>query len=100
MSTLRWSAQALRDLENIHAYIASDSKVYAERQISHFIEAAERALDFPASGRQTPETDDSSIREMVTGSYRLIYRGEGGDIFILTVVHGRRDTDQIKSSLK
>ncbi len=37
-----------------------------------------------------PELDQPSIRELIYGDYRVVYKIEGAKIGILTVRHGKR----------
>jgi plasmid stabilization system protein ParE len=60
--------------------------VFAQRAF----DATDRLADFPESGRIVPEINDPSLREIVLGKYRLIYRIRSGDVQILTVHHGAR----------
>ncbi|MES4785391.1 MAG: type II toxin-antitoxin system RelE/ParE family toxin [Nitrospiraceae bacterium] len=66
---MKWTPQALDDLEAICLFIARDA---------------------PESGRIVPETNDPNFREVILGNYRLIYRLRSGDVQILTVHHGAR----------
>ena len=47
-----------------------------------------RLIDFPQSGRIVPEIGDRSIREIILGNYRIIYRLRSEAVEILTVHHG------------
>jgi plasmid stabilization system protein ParE len=44
----------------------------------------------PESGRVVPEIGVVSIREVIFGQYRVIYRIKDREITILTVRHGKR----------
>ncbi len=44
---------------------------------------------FPFAGRMVPDMEEDSIREVVEGNYRIIYRILEDRIDILTVLHGR-----------
>ncbi|MGI6783148.1 MAG: type II toxin-antitoxin system RelE/ParE family toxin [Aminivibrio sp.] len=87
---LKWSPAAAEDLESIAEYIAKDSPSYAASVVSRFLAMAKNIPLFPESGRVVPEIGDSSIREHIVFSYRLIYRIEPSQITLLTVIHGRR----------
>ena len=52
-----------------------------------------RLIDFPASGRMVPEIGEKSIREVILGSYRIIYRRRSEAVDVLTVHHGARLLD-------
>ena len=90
MTRVRWAPQALDDLQSIRAYIARDSVEYAELIIDQIVQAVERLENHPRSGRIVPELGLSSIREVIVGSYRIVYLLAGVDAFILTVFHGAR----------
>lgn len=38
-----------------------------------------------------PELDDENIRELLPYSYCLLYKIKGKDVFVLTVIHKRRE---------
>ncbi|HEY6637074.1 MAG TPA: type II toxin-antitoxin system RelE/ParE family toxin [Solirubrobacterales bacterium] len=42
-------------------------------------------------GRVVPELDQPAVRELVVGSYRLIYEISEGDVYVLGLIHGARD---------
>lgn len=90
MKPLRWTQQAVEDLVAIRAYVARDSAHYADLLIERIFLAAERIEDFPLSGRIVPEFDNPSIREVVHGNYRIVYRDSGSALDILTVFHAAR----------
>ncbi len=86
-----WTKHAQSDVDSIYNYIASDSQIYAIRTIESIESAADAAARMPESGSIVPEFNDSSIREVLTGRYRIIYRLGSSDILILTVLHGARN---------
>ena len=91
MAVLIWTRRALRNLSSIHEYIAMDSARNADRVIEQITSTTDRLRDFPASGRMVPGRDDPTLREVIVGSYRVIYRYRTGTpdrVSILTVIHG------------
>jgi addiction module RelE/StbE family toxin len=91
-----WSPQSLRDVESIAAFIAEDSEQYASLFIQDVLQSVDRLADFPESGRIVPELNDSSIREIIFGNYRVICRIKRKSIGIVTVRHGARILDSSK----
>ncbi len=83
---------ALRDLEEIVRFIALDSPDRAQRFGHTLVEKAISIGKFPEMGRVTPELDDPAVREIVHGSYRLIYelRREPHAIYLLRFWHAAR----------
>lgn len=71
-------------------YVARDSVRYAALLVERIVASVERLETFPLSGRVVPEFDDDSLREVVHGSYRIVYRLRAEIIEILTVFHAAR----------
>ena len=88
--TLVWTGVAKRDIQSIYDYIARDSVYYAEEYTDKLINSVERLKDFPYSGRIVPEIGDKSVREVIYGSYRLMYHvdEETNTVSITQVSHG------------
>ena len=93
MAEVRWTLQAADDLEAIVAFIGQDSLRYARFFAMDVLAAVDRLTTFPYSGRVVPEQGDSAIREIILGSYRIVYRVKGDFVQILTVCHGSRLLD-------
>ncbi len=94
---VNWSDLALDDLEDIKHYISKDSPFYAREFIELIFTTAERLVDFPLSGREVPEAEDKSIREVIVQSYRVMYRVEPNCVLMLAVIHGSRDLTNPKN---
>ncbi len=90
MSRITWTPQAIEDVESIKTYIARDSEHYAALVVQRIVEAVDRLERFPESGRIVPEFHDQSLREVIWGSYRIVYRARGELVEVLTVFHGAR----------
>lgn len=93
MAEIRWTLQAADDLESIAEYIAYDSPHYASLFAISVLDSVERLTLFPLLGRRVPETSDDSIRELLLGNYRIIYRNSLDLVEILSVYHGSRLLD-------
>ena len=90
MSKVSWMPSALDDLKSIRDYIAKDSVYYAGKFVEGAFKAVERLKQFPRSGRMVPEMENPALREIIYGSYRIIYELDNSNVQILTVVHGMR----------
>lgn len=88
---VRWSRAAVEDLRKAEAFIAADSPLYAQRFAARVLASTRNLAAHPRVGRQVPEADDPSIRELIVQSYRVIYRVTGAWVDVLGVVHGARD---------
>ncbi len=86
-----WTYPARVDLKEIRDYIAKDSLLYARKVSEEIVEASDTLALFPRRGRIVPELEENNIREIFLYSYRLIYEIVNTDIYILALVHGRRN---------
>jgi plasmid stabilization system protein ParE len=83
MAKVTWAPSALDDIDSIAKYIAEDSAEMASLFVRRLMEATDRLQEFPLSGRMIPEIDDRSSREVSYGAYRIMYRVEGDEVWIL-----------------
>lgn len=90
MTRVVWTRPAREDLRAIRDYIARDSARYARLVVEQLVHAVDRLRDFPLSGRVVPEMAQSTIREVIEGSYRIVYRVTADEVQIVAVVHGAR----------
>jgi addiction module RelE/StbE family toxin len=94
-----WSPLAIERVSETAAYIAQENPDAAENWVNRVFQKVEDLKSFPESGRVVPETENKSIRELIYGNYRLIYRLEEKRISVLTVRHGKQilPVDDIKA---
>ena len=93
MVEVRWTLQAAEDLAAIAEFIGRDSSHYAQRFVINLITAVESLESFPTRGRIVPELQRPNTREILFGSYRIIYRFHGSLVELLTLYHGARLID-------
>lgn len=93
MAELRWTPQAADDLEAITNFIALDSVHYASLVAMEIVRRIDALAAFPLSGRTVPELNNPSIREILVGNYRVIYRLRDEQVELLTIWHGARLMD-------
>lgn len=93
-----WAHAAVRDLEEIVSFVASDSPEASERLIEK-LRAKARSLETnPRRGRIVPELQRMGMRtwrELVVRPYRLLYRVRGDAVVVLAVFDGRRDLEDV-----
>lgn len=92
---IRWSPEAVEDIEDITAYIHKDSPLYAQKVVEELVAASRRLTQFPLRGRQVPELT-STHRECFVYSYRMIYRVEDQHVLIVAVIHGKRLLESVE----
>ena len=88
MTRITWAPQAIEDVEAIRAYVARDSAHYADLLVERLVAAVTRLESHPPSGRVVPEVGDESLREVIHGNYRIVYRVSPDVVEIVTVFHG------------
>ena len=89
--TVHWTEAAERHLDAIYAYIAQDSLEYAHRMVDRITGRSQQIVEFPFSGRKVPEYDTEQVREVIEGSWRIIYFIKDEQIDVLAVIHGAMD---------
>ena len=89
--------QSQDDLREIVSYIARDSPDRARRFGNTLIDKALFIGTFPEMGQIVLEVGDPSVREIVHGSYRIIYElvRDPNAAFVLRFWHGARGTPDI-----
>ena len=88
--TLLWTRRAIADVQAIKQFIAKDSPHAAHLVAQRLVAAVDRLILFPQSGRMVPELTDPQIREVVQGTYRIVYRVTKAQVHVLTVHHAAR----------
>jgi len=91
MVKIIWTEPALDDIHSIMEFIAKDSVYYADATARGILTAPKRIKKFPHSGRIVPEFCDTTIREIICGSYRIIYKMDASKCFVVAVIHASRD---------
>jgi plasmid stabilization system protein ParE len=86
-----WADPAKTDLKAIHDFIAADSKYYAKKVVQDIIDRTNIIETYPMIGRKVPEIDDKNVREIFAYSYRILYEIKSEKVYILGIIHGRRD---------
>ena len=86
-----WAETAWRDLERIADYIAEDSPGYAAAFVRRVRDRARSLEEMAERGRVVPKLEEPTVRELIVGSYRLIYEIESADVHVLALIHGAHD---------
>ncbi len=91
MVQINWTNRAKKDLKQIHDFISNDSFTYANNQVNRILYRVEVLIHLPLVGKTVQEINDKTIREIIEGNYRIIYRIMSPNrIDILTIHHGAR----------
>jgi toxin ParE1/3/4 len=95
MAEIRWSLRSADDLRDVEDFIARDSPLHAVRTIDQIVESVEPLASFPLMGRVVPEFERDDLRELIYGSYRIVYLLREFDVLVVRVIHGARDIRRI-----
>jgi len=97
--TIKWSSVAEADLNKIIDYFLNKDEIsIAENTYAGIQETLKRLENFPQSGRIIPELEEFNIfmyREIIYKRWRVLYKVQGNDIYILGVIDGRRNIEDI-----
>ncbi len=87
-----FSSQAKADLVEIVEFIAYDKLQAARNWGAGIRQSVSKLSDFPKMGRTVPEFGEETIRELIKGEYRVVYKidDKKNTIVIITIHHGRR----------
>lgn len=89
---VNWTETAINQLQAIREFIAQTSPEYGRRLVDRLTRRSKQIAAFPLAGRKVPEFESEQIREVIEGSYRIIYHIKPEQIDILTIIHtARRD---------
>jgi len=93
-----WTANARKDLEEIIEYIAHDSIETVKKQYEKIKETVKQLSLFPEKGRMIPELVEQNIRkyrETIISPWRLMYKVENKIVYVMAVIDGRRNIEDI-----
>jgi len=94
MVEIRLAESAWLDLDLITDYIALDSPRYAVEFANKILQRIEVLKKFKESGRIVPEFQNESLRELILGNYRIVYRIYPDNlVVVLRIIHGSKLLD-------
>ncbi len=86
------SSRAKNDLAEFVAFIANDKPRVARNWAARIRKSISNLSKFPKMGRVVPEYGDDTIREIVKGNYRIVYKIDNlkKTIVVLAIHHSKR----------
>ena len=87
---VNWTEAALADLRAIEVYISRHSPQYSRSTIEKIFAFTGQLADFPYLGAEVLEYEDESLRELLEGPYRIVYRVYKDRVDVVAVVHSAR----------
>lgn len=94
MAEIHFSPLAQADLKEIRGYIESElcNPSAARNTVAKILKAIRLLEQFLFSGSPLRAGGfDTGYRSVVSGNYRVFYRCNEGDVYIIRVLYGRRD---------
>lgn len=85
-----WTDRAKARLHEIHAYIALDQSLNADRVVDRLTRRVDQLSAFPESGQIMERYRREGLRELIEPPHRIVYRIHADRIDIVTVRDMRR----------
>lgn len=85
---------AQQELIQIKWYIAQDSDFYANKTVNEINKRIENLLFFPEMGKVINEK--RNIRQIIYKTYKILYKFDSENIYILHIIHHSRDISNLK----
>ena len=82
------------ELDQIYNYIEQDSKFYAEKTVNEINKRIENLLLFPEMGKVVDK--DENIRQIIYKSYKILYKFNSENIYILHIIHHSKNISNLK----
>ncbi len=93
-----WASAAENDLARIIEYLAVDSPANALKVLDKLKKKAANLHHSPKRGRIIPELQEYGIyqfRELIIAPWRLIYRVQMNEVYVLAVIDSRQNIEDI-----
>ena len=85
---------AQQELIQIKWYIVQDSEFYANKTVNEINKRIENLLFFPEMGKVINKK--RNIRQIIYKSYKILYKFDSENIYILHIIHHSRDISNLK----
>ena len=98
MNRIVWATVAADDFREVFEYLKSQSQTVARSFVDQVDSVVRRLGTHPRSGRIVPELKKQNIsryREVVLNPWRLFYRYEQDTVYIVSLIDGRRNIEEI-----
>ncbi len=91
---IRLTETAYLDLEDIENYVSQSSPKIGRKFINKIFKKIELLYEHPKMGKKVQEFNNDSIRELIQGKYRIVYRIVSDELVeVLRILHGSRLMD-------
>jgi plasmid stabilization system protein ParE len=96
--TVWWTAPARDDVNEIIEYISKTNGTYAVKILDKIEENVDKLKTFPTAYRIVPELEKYGYflyREIIVDYWRVMYKIENDLVYIMLVIDGRRNVEDI-----
>jgi toxin ParE1/3/4 len=84
---LDWTRRAARELEEKADWLAVNRPGASAPFLKRIRGAVQELRRFPRKGRRPPGVPDEPVREIIVGTYRVVYLPEEARILVVTLKH-------------
>jgi plasmid stabilization system protein ParE len=95
VASFQLSGPAVRDLREIHDWIAEDDPAAADRVMLDLREAIGRLVEVPGLGHVREDLSDATLRAWTVHRYVIIYQPDADPLTVVRVLSGYRDIGAI-----
>ena len=83
--------EAYADLDDIRYYLAEENPDAADRVISEIFDALRGLVPFPHQGHRRPDLTSRPLRFILVREYLIAYAPEEKPLWVVAVMHARRN---------
>ena len=100
MTEYAFHPEALNDLDEIWEFIAKDNVEAANRIVAQVLATCENLSRLPHQGHSRPELSSRPLRFVVVRDYLLAYAPDERPLWILAILHGKRNPRTLAAVLR
>jgi plasmid stabilization system protein ParE len=100
MTGFAFHPEAEADLDDIWDYIAADNSAAANRVTAEIESALDNLVLFSGRGHRRPDLTSRPLRFIVVREYLIAYAPDERPLWVVAVIHGRRNPRVIAAILR
>jgi plasmid stabilization system protein ParE len=100
MSGFALHPEVFNDLEEIRRFIADNNPDAADLLMAELFNAMRSLVKFPGKGHRRSDLTTQPLRFIVVQEYLVAYVPEDDPLWIVSVIHGRRNPRVIAAALR
>ena len=100
MTGYAFHPEALVDLDEIWEFIGANNLNAADRVISEILASIEALVASPSRGQKRPHLTSRPLRFILVRQYLIAYAPEEQPLWVVAVIHGRRNPLLMAATLR